>query len=685
MPVGADAERFDVLVLGAGLFGAALAHHLAPDQRVALIDRGDPRSGTSGTAASAGILSVQGWDPWDLELVSETTEEYVRLAEEEGARPPRRNGGLRVARTDEGAQWLGRVAELLRREGEEARSVRPEELHGLLPLVDFEGVRAALFTPADAWVVPTELREAYLRSARRRGAFVGSAGEVPAPVRRDGVWRLDGPTPVASQQLVVACGGATKRVLGHLGGRLPLAPFRAQALRVRPRPLQASFPTLHDLDWNIYARPDSLGRILVGDGTGTQEEDPTAWSTEADPEFVGRTRATTTELFTAVTSFEVEESWAGLCVASPDRYPLVGRVPTSPGLFVASGFNGLGTMRAGGLARRLALALLGGDWEDLRPADPGRFRPEPAPFDPRPEFPLEGVNPLDQLPPRPRHLSTASRRDPTPEVRLQRLGTLREVERLRLVRLSDWFEPLLPHFARDAFRTGGRVEVVEVDGAVRGVLLSGTGEGVASGFTRERAIAERFLACGDPGGIYLEERWSDGGVPVEIFAADVRDWAPSATVRNLVRIARPDDLPEIRALMRAELGPGVDAWIASQPQREETAFVCTIGPKLVGVSWLSRVGAFARGHSFVVHPRYRGLGVGTDLLTARMLWLKRTGGRLVVSEIYDGNVASRVAAERVGMTLVGRMYHFPGPTSRATRSPTSGAPRSSGSSSPSSP
>jgi len=41
-----------------------------------------------------------------------------------------------------------------------------------------------------------------------------------------------------------------------------------------------------------------------------------------------------------------------------------------------------------------------------------------------------------------------------------------------------------------------------------------------------------------------------------------------------------------------------------------------------------------------------------------MLWLESTGGRQVVSEIYDGNVASRTAAERAGMALVGRMYHF---------------------------
>jgi RimJ/RimL family protein N-acetyltransferase len=77
-----------------------------------------------------------------------------------------------------------------------------------------------------------------------------------------------------------------------------------------------------------------------------------------------------------------------------------------------------------------------------------------------------------------------------------------------------------------------------------------------------------------------------------------------------------------------------------------------------------------------VHPRYQRLGIGTDLLTARMLWLQRSGGRQVVSEIYGGNLASRTAAERAGMALVGQMFHFrPARPGGAESPPRSAAPR----------
>ncbi|HZY71322.1 MAG TPA: FAD-dependent oxidoreductase [Thermoplasmata archaeon] len=676
------ADRFDVAVLGGGLFGAALARFLAPDRRVALIDADDPRLGPSGTATSAGILSVQGWDPWDLALVRETAVEYGRIASSEGCPAPRRSGGVRVARTDEGVRWLDRVERGLVSGAEESLRLGRGELENLLPFADLADVSVGLFTPADSWVDPAELRAAFLRAGVRAG--VELCRTVSAiPERRDPDWLLNGPEPTVAKSLVVACGASTRSVLDGIGCPLPLAPFRAQVVRIRPCPLQGAFPTLHDLDLNLYARPDAHGRVLVGDGTGTVEEDPLHWAVSADPEFTARISAITSDLLVGLNSLRIERAWAGLCVASPDRFPLVGRVPGAPGLFVASGFNGFGTMRAAALARRLADAMRSGEWDDLRPADPGRFRGSVGRFGPRPEFPLEGPEPDEALPPPPRPLRPAADGQDEDGVAYRRLHSLAEIARLRFTPLSEWFDPFLPYFARDAVRTGGGVEVGESEGKVRGVLLSGSAEGVASGFTRVRRIAERFLEGVDVGGIYLEEPWRAGGATVEIYAADLRDYTPAEPLRNKIRIARGEDLPAIRALMRAELGAGVDAWIGSLPRPEETGFLCEIDGRAAGVSWLSRAGAFARGHSFVVHPRFRGLGIGSDLLTARMLWLKRTGGRSVVSEIYDGNAASRTAAERAGMALVGKMYHFPGPAPHAGVGTRSGERRTSDSSSPS--
>jgi len=679
-------ERFDVAIVGAGIVGAALAFHLACDHslRVVAYDRTPDAARPSASVTSAGILSVQGWDPWDLAIVHESAEEYRALAASDGTTPLRRNGGLRVARTEEGARWLERVQRLLARSGLEARMTDPREVQELVPFADASDVRVGLYTPDDATISSPEIRAGFLRAAERAGAALSETpGPVDLQLTANGDWELGSPVHAAARSVVIAAGAHSNSILGTLGHRLPLAPFRTQVVRLRPRPLLGAFPTWHDLDLNLYARPEGVGRLLVGDGTGSREEDPRRWNPVADTEFVDRTTHAVGEAFAFLDSVRPEEAWAGLCVASPDRFPLVGRVPGSRGLFVACGFNGLGTMRAAGLARRMADALQSGDWGSLRPADPARFDLPAPPFDPHPEFPLEAAEDpsSESMPPDPPARPARFDRSPG-DLRFRVLSDLTEVDRLQWASLSEWFDPFLPLFARDALRTGGSVEVAEEDGIVRGVRLFGSSEGVGSGFTRERRIADRYLDRMESGGIYLEVGWRPDGLPIEVFAADLRDWEARERLRNPVRLGRREDLPGIRLLMRGELGAGVDPWLASLPRPEETAFLCEIDGRVVGVSWLSRVGRFARGHSFVVHPRFRGLGIGTDLLTARMLWLRQAGARQVVSEIYDGNAASRTAAERAGMARVGEMFHFR-PRTAAHGDPTSGPPRTSGTSSPS--
>ncbi len=682
-------ETYDVAILGTGLFGAALAYHLAedPSLRILAIDAERAPRRPSATDASAGILSVQGWDPWDLGIVRESTEEYVEIAEREGAPPVRRDGGLRVARTEVGVRWLARVQRVLEREAVANRQVGPEAVREILPIADLSDVRAALFTPDDATIEPTAIRSGYLRAAQRAGVDQRSRADgIRVDRLADGAWSLGTEPTCVARALVVAAGAWSKGVLQSLGHSIPVAPFRAQVVRLRPRPLLPPFPTLHDLDLGLYVRSAPDGRVLAGDGTGSTEEDPFRWEAEADRSFVERMEASVGSLLGGLPTAPREAASAGLCTASPDRYPLVGRVPRAEGLYIATGFNGFGVMRAGGLARRLAEAIRSGRWETLRPADPMRF-PEPGlPFDPVPEFPLESEGedpgPVRDGSPRPTVPAAVRRGDGA--IGYRSIGTLEEVDHLRWAPLSGWFDPFLPTFAKDALRTGGAVEVAEDGGTVRGLLLSGASEGVGSGFTRTRAIAERYLTAMDPAGLYLEAPWVPGGAPVEVFAADLRDWTPREGIRNPVRIAGPRDLEPIRSLMRALLGPGVDPWIATLPRPEESGFLCELDGRVVGVSWLTRVGGYARGHSFLVHPRFRGLGIGADLLTARMHWLRRTGGRQVVSEIYDGNVASRAAAERAGMAPVGRMFHF-GPSARARPLATFEVPRSWGSSWPSSP
>lgn len=667
-------------ILGGGIFGSALAFHLAAlgAARIRCLDWTD---GHSGTSRSSGILTTVGWDPWDLALVRESAAELRALSDANGWGELRSDGGVRLARTEPDVTWLRAMERLHRGHGVPAQLLDRIAAEALLPALDLEGVRAALSTPDDATFSVGEVAVGYREAAERLGATFEPAAHPVRLHRRDDRWeaRTESGT-FESSRVVLAVGAWLKPLLDDLGAALPLAPFRTQAARLRTSPLSGPGPTIHDLDLEVYVRPDRLGRLLVGDGTERREADPATTVWDADPAFVAKAEEATKGLWGASTAPGVESAWAGLCVASPDRFPLVGRVPGAPGAFVATGFNGFGAMRAPALARALARGILLDEWSALAPADPARFSGPVAPFEPRPLFPLDreidlGSPDVDSPPAAP---SAGSHDFGTAPLETRPITSGDEVDSLELPPLSEWFDPFLRQFMRDALRTGGEVEVVVSAGRVAGVYLYSPAEGVASIFTRAGPVARRYLPGRHPGGIYTDRRWAPGGETIEIMAIDLTDWAPPGALRNPIRLATAAELPRVAAVMRELTGAVDQRWFATLPRPEELGFLCEIEGRIAGMSWATVVGTHARGHSFMVHPRYRGLGIGTDLLQARTLWLRQRGVRQIVSEIYAGNAASRIAAERSGMAVVGRMYHYRPAGARGPERVRSAAPRTSG-------
>lgn len=670
-----------ICVLGGGIVGAALTYYLTREGR-APVTQYDWRSGRSATTRNGGILTYVGWSGWDLDLLRESAAAYRELSDEVGAGGFEEAGGLRIARTEPDRTWLRQMHEWLQRwaipsELLDAPAARPR-----WPQLDLPDDATVHFAPRDATFSADACAAAFSRMATELGAE-SIAGRSPATVSRspDG-WSVSTPQRTfTTSRVVLACGAWTKGILEELGLSLPLAPFRAQVALLRTAPLLGALPAVHDLDLEVYLRRAPGGRLLVGDGTERNEADPQRARYEADPGFLERAQAAVAHVLPELQVRDVEASWAGLCVASPDAYPVVGRVPGAPGLTVASGWNGLGAMRAPAIARRLAGAIANGTWESLGPADPGRLSGQSVALPLRPEFPLErlapgalpsdasGVESPGPLPP----LVTAG------DVRVRTLSSVDEALALPLPPLSEWFDPFLPQFLADAIRTGGSAEVAEVAGRPLGVYLFSPVEGIGSVFTPSRRVAARLLAHRPPGGVYSDRPWLRGGEPIAILAIGLGGWRPSRPFRHPVRLAGREDLPRAAALMHEVTGSVDDRWFATLPRSEEVGFLCEVGGRLAGMSWATVVGEHARGHSFMVHPRFRSLGIGTDLLQARTLWLQDRGVRQIVSEVYDGNVASLRATDRAGMAVVATMYHYAGRRLGTGTSLTSAEPRTSGS------
>ena len=390
-----DEARVDLLILGAGIAGCALAYHLRRRDAgsVLVYYPRTPAAGASGRAA--GIVTEQLWDRWDVEVTRESHREYAELCRKWEPEAYQQNGFVRWTRDARCAEALDAARERLRSWGVTTEEPSRSDLEGWIPAGRFEDVRAAMFSRHDAAVRPSSITTIYAEGARSAGAvFDFGVPTLGLRSTEPGFELTTATQTVHASALVVAAGAWSKEVLRTLGHPLPLAPYRTQAALLRPSRAPAAFPSAHDLDTEVYLRLEDGGRILGGDGTEKVECDPELFDPAGDGPFLSHLAQSLEGRFPGWADSEVVSAWAGVCTSTPDRHPVVGALSGADGLYVMTGFNGFGVMRAGGVARRLADLIADEAPADARqellgPADAARFVGEPRPFAPTPGFTLE--------------------------------------------------------------------------------------------------------------------------------------------------------------------------------------------------------------------------------------------------------------------------------------------------------
>lgn len=225
---------------------------------------------------------------------------------------------------------------------------------------------------------------------------------------------------------------------------------------------------------------------------------------------------------------------------------------------------------------------------------------------------------------------------------------------LGAARLSATFDPFLPSFAEQVTAVGGEVETGWRDERLDALLLFVRAERLGSAFVRDPSDLGRVGSRIAPGELYVEHPVPAIRETLDVFRFDLERARPRAPMRHPVRIADRRDGEALSGL--AGPAPLERRWTDALWESGETAFAAEIDGTIVGAAWAGRAGTFGRVHSLYVHPRYRRLGVGSDLLGARLRWLRAEGAREVVTEIAIDNAPSLATTRRAGGAPIGRMY-----------------------------
>jgi sarcosine oxidase subunit beta len=342
----------DVIVVGAGISGAASAYELSRRGfKVTLLDRYAPAAMASGWTL-AGVRQ-SGRHPAELPLATAAVERWVGLAEElDGETSYRRNGNLRLARTvDEVPVIQKLVAEQSAAGLELTLLTDTADIAAVAPAVS-DRVMAASWCPTDGSADPKATVLSYVQAAQRLGTttrFGERALRIEtASGRVTGVATDKG--FILADHVVVSAGIFGNDLLDPLGLAVPLQVPMVTVLRSA-----AQAPTLGPVigvaNADCAGRQEVNGRFRVTSGLETWHGDM-----ESGPRESGELRpavrpsmnsvAEVVRLFgTVVPAFKdarIDEVWAGLIDLTPDGLPVIEASAEFEGLTIAMGFSGHG-------------------------------------------------------------------------------------------------------------------------------------------------------------------------------------------------------------------------------------------------------------------------------------------------------------------------------------------------------
>ena len=366
----------DVIVLGAGIVGAACARSCAQaGLSVLVLDRGPIGGGT--TAAGMGHLVVMDDSEAQFALTSRSCQLWQDLRAELPEDVEYDNcGTLWVAADDEEMAEVHRKARFYQERGVAVEILDAAGVASSEPELR-PGLAGGLRVPADAVIYPPCAATFLLSDARRKGGRIEiDCNDGIAALEDPGTVRLTSGRKIQGGIVVVAAGALTPSLIPGLPikkrkGHLVITdryPGFAHHQIVELGYLKSAHATQADsVAFNI--QPRKTGQMLIGSSRQYNAE-----GTEVEPHLLGRMLKRAESYMPRIGQLSALRVWTGHRAATPDKLPIIGPPPGNDRTWIASGHEGLGITTSLATAEILADRLMGRTSAiPAAPYDPARF------------------------------------------------------------------------------------------------------------------------------------------------------------------------------------------------------------------------------------------------------------------------------------------------------------------------
>jgi len=348
------AERAEVVIIGGGIMGLAIAYNLAKNHgitNVTVLEQGYLCSGASGR--NGGGVRAQFSGEANVRLMQES----LRLCRDFAAELKinvwfRQGGYLFLVRDHAALKNLEASVKVQNECGHPTRILSPKQAEAIVPQLSLEGVIAASYNPNDAVVFPWPFVWGYAKAAENAGVKVRTFERVIGIEthgrRIDAVVTDKG--KIATNRVVNAAGAWSPQIARLVGVELPNKPHRHEICSSEPLKPWLT-PLVADLSNGLYFSQSTRGEIVGGI---SNHDVPDGIDMESSAKFLALYARALVNTVPILGSVKVLRQWAGCYDVTPDQNPIVGQVDDIDEFYQASGFMGHGFMMAPVMGKLLA-------------------------------------------------------------------------------------------------------------------------------------------------------------------------------------------------------------------------------------------------------------------------------------------------------------------------------------------